>query len=126
MIMLVFSSDKPKMATVDHDSINIQGNSSTLTCTSMSTTYPTNHTLDLVYNWKINNVTNPSNARYVYLSNKKTLFIKPVDREDANASITCIATESGNGIMGYTSDESEMSLFVVICKLLDFLYIHRT
>ncbi|XP_060558577.1 uncharacterized protein LOC132718855 [Ruditapes philippinarum] len=111
---MLYILDKPKKATVYHDSINIQGNNSTLTCNSISTTYPTNHTLGLTYNWKINNVTNPSNARYVYSSNRKTVFIKSVGKEDANTSLTCSAAESGDGVMGYTSDESEMSFFVVI------------
>ncbi|XP_060581294.1 uncharacterized protein LOC132737930 [Ruditapes philippinarum] len=111
---MLYILDKPKKATVYHDSINIQGNNSTLTCTSISTTYPTNHTLNLTYNWIINNVSNPSNQRYVYSSNKKTIFIKSVDKEDANMKLTCSATEFGDEVIGYTSDESEMSLFVVI------------
>ncbi|XP_060558576.1 uncharacterized protein LOC132718853 [Ruditapes philippinarum] len=111
---MLYIIDKPKKATVYHEKINIEGNNTTLTCTSISTTYPTNHTLGLTYSWKIDNVNNPSNQRYVYSSNRKTIFIKSVDKEDANMSLTCSATEFGDEVIGYTSDESEKSLFVVI------------
>jgi hypothetical protein len=118
---IFLNSDKPKKATVYHEKINIEGNNTTLTCTSISTTYPTNHTLNLTYNWKLNTVTNPPNARYVYSLNRNTIFIESIGKEDANASITCSATESGDDVIGFTSDESEKSLLVVYCKLRYFL-----
>ncbi|XP_060606174.1 hemicentin-1-like [Ruditapes philippinarum] len=106
---------KPKKATITQDNNNILGRDSRLTCNSLSTTYPTNHTLNLVYNWKVNNVTNPSNSnKYVYSTSRNQLTIKAVSKEDANTRFTCSASESGSSITGLSSYESDLLTFQVI------------
>ncbi|XP_053389576.1 hemicentin-1-like isoform X3 [Mercenaria mercenaria] len=114
MCSMLFVLGKPRKATVSHDNNNVLGRNSQLTCNSSSTTYPTNHTLSLTYNWKVNDIMNPSYTRYKYGASRKTLTITSVTKEDANKSFKCGATEFGDGVTGFTSDYSDEILFKVI------------
>ncbi|XP_053372983.1 carcinoembryonic antigen-related cell adhesion molecule 5-like [Mercenaria mercenaria] len=119
---IVFVLGTPQKATLSSDNNNVIGRKSELICNSLSTTYPSNHTLNFTYNWKINDVSSPANSRYYYSSSKKTLIIMNVSREDAGKRFKCSATESGDGVTGYTSDYSDEFIYTVIygpdeCKL---------
>ncbi|XP_053396503.1 hemicentin-1-like isoform X2 [Mercenaria mercenaria] len=83
------------------------GSSMTLTCTSTSTTTPNNHSLSLTYNWKVNDVYNPSGTRYIYSTSRKTLTLLRVEQNDIDKQFTCSSTE--NVIDGYTSNNSDQT-----------------
>ncbi|XP_060559252.1 hemicentin-1-like [Ruditapes philippinarum] len=111
---VLFIIDKPKKPTLTRDSFIVQGTNSSLICSSLSTSYPTNHTMSLTYNWNVNGATNPSKSRYVYSPTRKKLTITSLRKEDANTTFTCSATESGPRFVGLTSDNSDLLTFTVI------------
>ncbi|XP_053390449.1 uncharacterized protein LOC128553337 [Mercenaria mercenaria] len=115
MCSILFVLGKPQKATLSHDNNNVLGKDCQLSCASSSTTNPTNHTLNVTFNWKVNDITNPSNNRYKYGVLNKTLTIMSVTKEDANKRFKCSATESGDGVTGLTSDYSDEFIFTVIC-----------
>ncbi|XP_053389128.1 hemicentin-2-like isoform X2 [Mercenaria mercenaria] len=114
MCSMLFVIGKPQKAAISHDNNNILGRNSQLICSILSTTYPTNHTLRLTFDWKVNDVANPSSTRYKYGVLRKTLTIMSVTKEDANKRFKCMATESGDEVTGLTSNYSDDFIFTVI------------
>ncbi|XP_060565811.1 cell adhesion molecule 3-like [Ruditapes philippinarum] len=87
------------------------GESATLTCSSTSTTIPSNHSLSLKYFWRVNNIDNPAGAKYSYTPSKDKLIVSNILKGDANKKFTCLATEDVTD--GYTSNCSELFSFDV-------------
>ncbi|XP_053375981.1 uncharacterized protein LOC123534418 isoform X4 [Mercenaria mercenaria] len=107
-ILLHICPGIPKTTTIQNDNkIYSVGNNVTLTCISHSTTNPSDPKLNLQYNWKVNNVVNPTDARYIYSQFKQTLIVTKLVKEDANRNFTCTATEYGPTITGLTSASSD-------------------
>ncbi|XP_053396505.1 uncharacterized protein LOC128556224 [Mercenaria mercenaria] len=92
---------KAKISVIGNPNV---GSSMTLTCTSTSTTRPYNHSLSLTYNWKVNDVYNPSGTRYTYSTSRKTLTLLRIEQDDIDKQFTCSSTENVND--GYTSNNS--------------------
>lgn len=90
------------------------GENVTLTCSSISTTTPNNHGLNLTYNWKVDGSDNPRDSRYSYSKKKRTFTLSNVVKEDVNKNITCTATEDVDA--GYTSSSSDSVFLNVLCK----------
>jgi hypothetical protein len=90
------------------------GESAILTCSSTSTTTPSNHSLSLKYSWRVNNIDNPTGAKYSYTTSKDKLTVSNILKEDAKKQFTCTATEDVTD--GYTSNSSEPFSFDVHCK----------
>ncbi|XP_060602041.1 carcinoembryonic antigen-related cell adhesion molecule 5-like [Ruditapes philippinarum] len=101
----------PRKPTVTVNKTPSVGESVTLTCSSTSTTIPSNHSLSLTYSWRVDNTDNPGGAKYTYTPSKDKLTVNNIEKEDANKQFTCTATEDVTG--GYTSSRSDTSSFDV-------------
>ncbi|XP_060604516.1 carcinoembryonic antigen-related cell adhesion molecule 5-like [Ruditapes philippinarum] len=101
----------PRKPTVTVNKTPSVGESVTLTCSSTSTTTPSNHSLSLTYSWRVNNTYNPDGMKYSYTPNKDKLTVNNILKEDANKQFTCTATEVVTG--GYTSSRSDTFSFDV-------------
>ncbi|XP_060599665.1 carcinoembryonic antigen-related cell adhesion molecule 5-like, partial [Ruditapes philippinarum] len=101
----------PRKPTVTVNKTPSVGESVTLTCSSTSTTTPSNHSLSLTYSWRVDNTDNPGGAKYTYTPSKDKLTVNNIVKEDANKQFTCTAKEDVTG--GYTSSRSDTSSFVV-------------
>ena len=88
------------------------GESVQLTCSSTSTTTPSNHSLSLKYDWKVNNNQITDGTKYTTNANKLT--VNNIVQEDANKQFTCTATEDVTN--GYMSTSSDQFSFDVYCK----------
>ncbi|XP_053389839.1 contactin-4-like [Mercenaria mercenaria] len=86
--------------------------STTLTCSSTSTTTPSNHSLSLTYNWRVDKEDNPGGSRYSYSSSKKTLTLSNIVKNDTYKQITCKAKEVVTD--GYASIRSDSFSFDVL------------
>ncbi|XP_060565437.1 hemicentin-1-like, partial [Ruditapes philippinarum] len=95
----------PRKPTVTVNKAPSVGESVTLTCSSTSTTTPSNHSLSLTYSWRVDTTDNPGGAKYTYTSSKDKLTVKNIVKEDVNKQFTCTATEVATG--GYTSSRSD-------------------
>ena len=93
---------KPGAPVLSSGSIPEIGGSLTFTCSSSSTTFPSDHGLSLTYSWSVNSETNPSDSRYTYSSN--TMRISNVQITDKDKLVWCTSIEHVNG--GNTSDKS--------------------
>ncbi|XP_053391544.1 carcinoembryonic antigen-related cell adhesion molecule 5-like, partial [Mercenaria mercenaria] len=101
----------PTKPSITLNKVPSTGESATLKCSSTSTTTPSNHSLGLSYNWTVDNKDNPSGSRYSYSTNRNTLTLSNVVKDDANKLFTCTATEVVSG--GYISSRSESFSFDV-------------
>ncbi|XP_060599472.1 hemicentin-1-like, partial [Ruditapes philippinarum] len=101
----------PRKPTVSVNKTPSVGESVTLTCSSTSTTTPSNHSLSLTYSWKVDNTDNPGGAKYTYTPSKNKLTVNNIVQEDANKQFTCSATEDVTG--GYSSSRSDTFSFDV-------------
>ncbi|XP_060553988.1 carcinoembryonic antigen-related cell adhesion molecule 5-like [Ruditapes philippinarum] len=101
----------PRKPTVTVNKTPSVGESVTLTCSSTSTTTPSNHSLSLTYSWRVDNTGNPGGTKYTYTSRKDKLTVSKIVKEDANKQFTCTATEVVTG--GYTSSRSDTLSFDV-------------
>lgn len=108
------SVDIPTKPVITKEKDPTVGESVILTCTSTSTTTPSNHGLKLKYIWRVDGTDNPSDSRYSYSTNKKTFILSNVVKEDANKNITCTVTEDVDA--GYTSSSSDSVFLNVLCK----------
>ncbi|XP_060580488.1 CD166 antigen-like, partial [Ruditapes philippinarum] len=101
----------PRKPTVTVNKTPSVGESAILTCSSTSTTIPSNHSLSLKYSWRVNNIENPAGTKYSYTTSKDKLTVSNILKEDANIQFTCSATEDVTD--GYTSNSSELFSFDV-------------
>ncbi|XP_060580489.1 peroxidasin homolog [Ruditapes philippinarum] len=101
----------PRKPTVTVNKTPSVGESAILTCSSTSTTTPSNHSLSLKYSWRVNNIDNPTGTKYSYTTSKDKLTVSNILKEDANKQLTCSATEDVTD--GYTSSSSEIFSFDV-------------
>ncbi|XP_052805814.1 uncharacterized protein LOC128235117 [Mya arenaria] len=68
----------------------------TLTCTSSSTTQPSNHSLTMQYAWTIDRTAIQPGGRFSFDAiSRKTLTISELLNEDNGETVNCIATENG-------------------------------
>ena len=106
---------KPSTPVLSSGSVPEIERSLSFTCSSSSTTVPSDHGLSLSYTWSINGQTDPTDSRYTYTGN--TLTISNVQRTDKNKTVACTAKEVVNGVQK-TSDTSNQLRVDVYCKCL--------
>ncbi|WAR06136.1 CEAM5-like protein [Mya arenaria] len=86
-----------------------EGTNLRISCTSTSTTLPSNHSLSIQYNWAINGSSIASGGRFSFdSSDNKELTIYNISRNDRRSVVRCTATEVG----GKSSQASEVTLNV--------------
>ncbi|XP_060597102.1 uncharacterized protein LOC132751017 [Ruditapes philippinarum] len=106
---IVYVLGKPEKPTIQSNNSNNNGSIEELdvqlTCSSRSTTYPSDHNLSLQYDWKVDTEYNPQ--EYEYSKTKNKLTIKNPDKQDINKKFSCKATESGSDVTGLTSSYSD-------------------
>ena len=88
------------------------GGSVAFSCSGISTTIPSDHSLEMSYDWSIDNIISPTGTRFMY--GRNTLKISNVSRSDHNKVVTCKATELVS--QGMPSEPSRQLLISVIRK----------
>ena len=91
------------------DAANL-GQSISFTCSFTSTTVPSNHGINLNYNWTVSSTINTTSERFIIINN--TLTVSNVLRTDHNKTVTCWVTED---VIGGLTSNGQLRINV-LCK----------
>jgi hypothetical protein len=105
---------KPTKPKIKQRRLSHLGVNTTLTCSATSTTHPTNHSLDFIYYWNVDNKDNPYGGKYTYSPRGKQIIISNIVKDDLKKQFTCSVLE--DIFDGLRSVRSDPNLIDSTCK----------